>query len=725
MPQRISQKVVNTFVKGLITEAGELTFPENASVDELNCLLQRDGSRRRRLSAERETDFVDSSFTASTTFVFHTGVWKNVAGQAGFDLLVVQNGSTLFFYDTAQEPYSAGERSFSVNLTAFEHAGSAGAGTEYMDIASINGDLVVVSPAIDPFYIRYDVGSGTITTTAITIRARDFEWAGNSNNYLTPTTIPTITSPTRLYDSANAGWVGTKGAAALNTYLSTNSVYPALTLPWYAGKDSNGDFSVTEWEKVFGGSSLIGNGHYILNFFEGNRLSVSGIAGLTNKPEPTRFQTVAAFSGRIFYAGLTSAKNGGKIFFSKLLENITEVGQCYQQNDPTSEDFSDLLDTDGGVINLPDAMNIQKLYVLGSSLYIFAENGVWRINGVDNVFRATEYAVQRVTSTGIQNARTFVDVEGIPVWWSKHGIHTVAVDSVSGNASDENLSIPTIQEFFDQIDGNAKVNCKGVYDSINKRVLWFYPKNGESVVNKKNRVLTLDIALQAFYPWEVSDEVSDTDYIIGAEYYSGFGSDILDVNVITSTGDNVVTSTGDNVIIQRLSQIALADSSIILMVYNGTTDKMTMGLFKGTDFLDWNSADYTSFAEAGYDFMGDLVLKKTSPYVVVYMRPTEEGYVGSLQAGYNPIRESSLFVSAYWDFRRGSSSAPQQAYRLKYVPVVDPTNLDLWDYPEEVVSTRLKLRGYGRSMRLRFESETGKDFVLLGYGVLQGVNQRF
>jgi len=725
MPQRISQKVVNTFVKGLITEAGELTFPENASVDELNCLLQRDGSRRRRLSAEREIDFVDSTFNVTTTFVFHTAVWRNVAGQAGFDLLVVQNGSTLQFYDTALEPYSAGEKSFSVDLTAFEHAGSAGAGTEHIDIASINGDLVVVSPAINPFYIQYSVGSDSITTTQILLRARDFEWAGDPNVYLTPTTPPTLVSPTRLYDSANAGWVGVKGNAAFSTYLSATGSYPALTLPWYAGKDANGDFSVAEWDRVFGGSSLIGNGHFILNFFEGNRFNVSGIAGLVNKPEPTRFQTVAAFSGRVFYAGLTSAKNGGKIFFSKLLENITEVGQCYQQNDPTSEDFSDLLDTDGGVINLPDAMNIQKLYVLGSSLYIFAENGVWRINGVDNVFRATEYAVQKVTSTGIQNARTFVDVEGIPVWWSKHGIHTVTVDSVSGNASDENLSIPTIQEFFDKIDGNAKDKCKGTYDSINKRVLWFYPKNGESVDNKKNRVLTLDVALQAFYPWEVSDEVADTDYILGAEYYSGFGSDILDVNVVTATGDNVVTSTGDNVIIQRLSQIAQADSSIILMVYNGTTDKMTMGLFKGTDFLDWNSADYTSFAEAGYDFMGDLILKKTSPYIQVYMRPTEEGYTGTLQTGYDPIRESSLFVSAFWDFRRSSSSDPQQAYRLKYVPVVDPTNLDLWDYPEEVVSTRLKLRGYGRSMRVRFESETGKDFVLLGYGVLQGVNQRF
>ena len=44
MPQSLTQRVVNTFVKGLITEAGELTFPPDASVDELNCVLSRDGS---------------------------------------------------------------------------------------------------------------------------------------------------------------------------------------------------------------------------------------------------------------------------------------------------------------------------------------------------------------------------------------------------------------------------------------------------------------------------------------------------------------------------------------------------------------------------------------------------------------------------------------------------------------------------------------------------------
>ena len=427
----------------------------------------------------------------------------------------------------------------------------------------------------------------------------------------------------------------------------------------------------------------------------------------------------------MFYAGLTSAKNGGKILFTKLLDNMTESGRCYQQNDPTAEDISDLLDTDGGVISIPEAMNIQKLYVIGSSLMVFAENGIWRISGVDNVFRATEYSIQKVSSIGINNNKTFIDVEGIPIWWSKYGIHTVAIDQVSGSTSEQNLSIPTIQSFFDAIDGNAKDRCEGVYDYINKRAMWFYPENGEGTRNKKNKVLTLDIALQAFYPWTVEDQATNTNYIVGAQYFTGFGADTYPADVLLSTGADVVTTAGDDVVIEKVSQVSIANSAIVLMVRNGTTGKMTMALFKGTDFLDWGTANYSSYAEAGYDFMGDLVLKKNSPYIQVYLRPTETGWTGTDETGYTPVRESSILISSFWDFRTSASSTAQQGYRLKYTPVVNPSDLSTWDYPEEVMTSRLKVRGHGRSMRFRFESEQGKDFVLLGYGIIQGANQRF
>lgn len=707
MPQRITQKVVNTFVKGLITEAGELTFPEDASIDELNCVLNRDGSRRRRLAVKVEEGGSLSTFTVSTSQVFTTGKWINVGGEAGLEFIVVQTGSFLYFYNTSTEPYSGQQKSFSVNMTSFEHTGSAGAGTAKVQMASINGDLVVVSSEIEPFYITYNKTADTVSTNQIVPKIRDFEWQGDTDTYYVSDTTP---SAERIYDAKNAGW-GQGGGPADYT--------KPLTHPWYSGKDADGNYDAAEWAKVFGGTTLTGNGHFILDFFAKVR------SGLTTEFETTRFKAVAAFAGRVFYAGLTSAENSGRILFSKQLDNISEAGKCYQQNDPTSEYFSDLLATDGGVIVIPEASNIQKLHSFGSSLMVFAENGVWQITGVDNVFRATEYSISRVSEIGINNPQSFVSVEGVPMWWSKDGIHTIAFDQVSGKGQEQNLSIGTIQSYIDAIDGNAKDNCHGVYDRTNKRIHWFFPNNSESLANKKNRVLTLDITLQAFYPWTVADSTSNTNYILGAEYVNSFGSDFIDLDVVTFSGDDVVTVAGDDVVVNQLSQLSQANANIVLLTLDRATSKMTMGLFSGTDFLDWGNANYSSYAEAGYDFMGDLVLKKNAPYVQVYLRPTEEGFTGSDATGYTPIRESSLLVSSYWDFRKTTSSNPQQAYRLKYMPIVDAGELASWNYPEEIVTTRLKMRGHGRSMRLRFESEQGKDFVLLGFGVIHATNSRF
>jgi hypothetical protein len=708
MPQSQSQKTINTFIKGLITEAGELTFPPDASVDELNCDLRRDGSRRRRKGAIAEDNSVLSTFTVATTDLVHTGTWLNVGGQAGLEYLVIQTGATLRFYNKASAPYSGNQLTQTVNLATYEVAGSVGAANVKCQFASLKGALIVASPAIETIYIERDNITEVLSVNLISFKIRDFEWQGDKTEYTTSTGSP---SAARIYDTQNAGWVGTKGAAALAAYGS----YPPLTLPWYAGKDASGDFSVTEWEKIYSGSSLIGNGHFILDFFNKVR------SGLSTEIETSKFKSVASFAGRVFYAGLESSKNSGTILFSRQIDSLDDLGNCFQVNDPTSEDLSDLLDTDGGRIVIPDAVNIKYLYAYGANLYIFADNGVWSINGVDNVFRATEYSIQSISSVGILSAETFVEAEGVPFWWSKFGIHALTFDQVSGLAKEENISVGTIQTFWDDISQDSKSRVTALYDRINKEIYWAYPEDGETNVNKFNKFLILDTVLQAFYPWTVSDEATNTDYIMGFSFYSGFGSDQLILDVVSGADD--VISNSDDVISTQYTDYITGDPAIVLLIRDGATGKVTMGTFSSNTYLDWGTTNYSSYAEAGYDFKGDLFYQKTSPYVITYMRTTETGWTGDEIAGYEPINPSSLFVSSFWDFKSTPSSVAQQAYRFKTMPVVG--DLNTWDYPSSVISTRLKLRGKGRSTRLRFESEQGKDFILLGYGVIDARNQRY
>ena len=194
----------------------------------------------------------------------------------------------------------------------------------------------------------------------------------------------------------------------------------------------------------------------------------------------------------MFYAGIAASEHTGTVLFSKVVDNNNDLGKCYQQNDPTAEYLSDLLATDGGYISIPDAINIQRLYAYQSSLFVFAENGVWAITGVDGVFSASSYGINRVSSVGILNPESFVEAEGIPFWWSRFGIHTLTTDPTSGQGKEQNLTISTIQTRWDSITTEQKSKVTAIYDSISKKIYWSYPNAGETVASKLNNFLKVD-----------------------------------------------------------------------------------------------------------------------------------------------------------------------------------------------------------------------------------------
>lgn len=726
MPRQVAQEAFTTFVGGLNTEAGKLTFPKDASVDELNCLLERSGSRRRRLGIEYESSYSLSSDTYGSGAFSQIFIWENVGGQAGKQFIVVQIGSILRFYDNSSLPLSEQEVNttlssstlYTVDLSTYAVSGGSPS-TEPVDAVSVNGALVVVGPSINPFYIERDITDGSFTETQITFRIRDYEWLGDRSSYDEQVSTTSL-SNARKYDTYNCGWEGgDKDVAtnALTTYEASESAYPPLTHPWFSGKNSSGDFSVSEFQKVYAGTSRLTNGHFIYNLFDIDRESKSSITGVTNYTETSRFTTVEGYAGRVFYSGMSSSKNSSKIFFSQVLEDMAaQIGELLQINDPTSEYLSDLLDTDGGFLAIPEAQNIKKLHVFGPRLLVFAENGVWSISGVDDVFRATEYSVSKISEIGLDNVGSFISAGGRPYWWSFNGIHTLIV-SEQGVLEERNLSQNTIQTMWNEITPTQRDNISATYDSLNSKLFWFYPSKDETVSNKYNEVLIYDEVLNAFYPWRISDKSADTPYVIGAIYIKNAGQGLVSHNVVDSLGNQVIDSLGNNVVAFIEGRTDTGTSDVKLLAYD-PSGSITFAEFSNTEFYDWGTEDYSSYAEAGFNFQGDMISFKTSPYIIVYLERTETGWTGDEINGYEPVRPSSCLVSSYIDFKDTPSSNPQQAYRYKYPLVVDETSLTSFDYPQEVVATRLKLRGRGRSYRLRFESEAGKDFNLLGWEVV-------
>lgn len=741
MAQQRAEAVQGTFIKGLITERSELTFPEDASTDELNCDLLKTGARRRRLGLEQESGGVLSTEAFSTAnTVFSVNRWMNVAEQEGIEFVVVQMGSSLWFYQQGTTALS-GNRvdttltsgvEYSIDLSAYQRPDAVSAGSVPVQCTSIKGALVVASPELNTFYVTRNTTTGAFTVSEISFRVRDFDWQGDITTYddISPmgSFFPGIG---RIYDTKNAGWsdgANNIGDNALSTYRSAKSNrYPPLTHPWYSGKNSSGNFSVSEWEKIYTGSTLIVNGHYVVDLYSRNRNAVSDIAGTElNTTEDARFSTVAGYAGRVFYAGMRDSTddNGTKVFFSQLLEQgYTKIGDCFQQNDPTSEELSDLLDTDGGFVSIPEAHNIKKLHTFGPDLYVFAENGVWKIGGVDDVFRATEYSVSKVSEDGIVTPNSFVSAAGRPYWWGNGGIYTLAADPNTGLTGAQNMSVSTIQTFWDRVGATERSRVQGSYDDVTRRVFWAYPSSGEPNENKLNEILVWDEVLGSFFPWKIADQQANTSYMVGLAFSNGTGSTTITYNVVDSLGNQVVNSLGDNVIVQREGQSL--SSALLKVLYRDSTGAVSFAEFSNVEFADWGDADYLSFAETAYNWLGSALSKKTAPYVLSIMKTTETGWIANDAGdGYDSIRPSGLLLSTKWDFRKTAGGATQQCYRLKYPVNVDISDLSDWNYPETVVQSRLKVRGRGRSMVLRWESETGKDFHLLGYAILAGSNAR-
>lgn len=102
MPKQSTKGEFNSFVKGLITEASPLNFPKDASLEEENFELNRDGSRQRRkgmalepLSAFKATPLALTDFNTAAPVTYK---WTEAGGVPTQNFAVVQAGNTLYFF---------------------------------------------------------------------------------------------------------------------------------------------------------------------------------------------------------------------------------------------------------------------------------------------------------------------------------------------------------------------------------------------------------------------------------------------------------------------------------------------------------------------------------------------------------------------------------------------------------------------------------------------------
>lgn len=387
------------------------------------------------------------------------------------------------------------------------------------------------------------------------------------------------------------------------------------------------------------------------------------ITAETNRPN-----CVAFFAGRVFYGGTSAHDFNDKIYFSKIIEQPSDYGRCYQTNDPTAESLSDLLPSDGGVISIPDMGNLVKMVVIGSELVLFASNGIWKISGSEGIgFRANDYSVTKVSAVPTTSPTSFVLVDGAPLFWNNDGIYAFGSEGVQA------ISDKTIKTWFEALPTNAKSNAKGVYNPLKRIVYWVYRSTASTTTEtayQYDRVLCFNTLTGAFYPWSIS---------------TGTGYPTVNGVVVTAYTGSVGSTT--KFLTTRLT--------------SGSTYTVTFSEERDTTYVDWETPntgiDYSSYFITGFKVPGEGLRQQFGNYINVFC---------------NTATNSSVKLRARWDYANSSASGEWSTEQEVYVSRTF----------RDTLRRRVKLRGRGIACQLAFRSSSGKPFSIVGWSMLETVN---
>lgn len=694
MPRQLAVEVENNFSGGLNTQATGLNFPPNACTDTLNCIHHELGYIKRRPGFDFEDNYELKTINRSG-FAVSNFFWRNVSGDGTVNLKVLQVGSTLYFYLPTSEGFSAGALVTTVDLTDFSPSGAPSPATSECQYASGLGHLFVTHPNLDPFRISYDPDTETATAVAITVKIRDTEGIDDG---LDVDERPTAATNAHKYNLYNQGWYASTYYAQWD---AGRSDFPSNADTWWLFKNFDDAFDLTTVSSVLydRGTTQSARGHYILEAFNQDRSDVSGITSIDVVSSGHERPSVCAFySGRVWYAGVGYRGFESKVYFSQILLNIEDAGNCYSREDPSSENFDQLQADDGGWLTISGIGLIYKLVPMGSSLIVFGSNGIFQITGSTGIgFTALDYSVNYVSSVKCLSPTSFVDVEGASSFWTVEGVYIIAPGQ-NNTVQVQSLSDQKIKEYYLDIPLNCKRFARGAYDPRSHTIQWLFRDTEPSTLTETysfTHILNFNTIAGGFYPWTFPDSDVTVNGIFLSE---GFGADPEVLDVVQGVDDIVVGA--DQVIITSFGNLILDFSNKFIVSYpDSGSYKFTFADYANQDFLDWLSYD-----DEGED--------AEATFTVGYKIPTQGAKRFNptylyLFSDLRDIDETDFYFQSVWNFSNsGNSGKESSRQRITHTS----GNFD-------IVRNRLKVRGSGYVVQYRYTSIPGKPFNILGWTI--------
>ena len=308
------------------------------------------------------------------------------------------------------------------------------------------------------------------------------------------------------------------------------------------------------------------------------------ISLLPSATEPKTITDITYMPGRLFYL------INDTVFFSQI---IKESGQgfdkCYQDADPTSEEISDVIPTDGGYVKLNNLGEGRCIESFNRGVLIFGDNIVYGlISPLEKNFTATEYDILELSRAGIIGPRSAVSTDNMIYYWSPLGIFRIGINPQTGSSMiAECITHTTIQEWYDKISNKAKETCNGCFDYVNNRIYWYYSDIDEDEGDLKlNRCLVYDLTYNAFMPFKIEGDA--------------FIADVFKTNNSYEINPTLyVRVNGNRVVADEQPVIAVEEDEDFK---RWTAVQHIIADEEGNvSFGDYNSREYKDFDKYGYD----------------------------------------------------------------------------------------------------------------------------
>ena len=364
-----------------------------------------------------------------------------------------------------------------------------------------------------------------------------------AEDYLPIDEAPEKMSYAHLYNLMNQGWTIQQIADFYSNSGLTPKVFPANNLAQQYLKDTKTEaFKPQKIINMTFGNTPAARGHYRLDFFDQKRNTTAGLtaamatlAGRLNKtvaeiidttipsdntgdnpgthpakqvpdvkPRRDYVADICAYAGRIFYLC------GDVLLYSQIIsEDIENANKCYTDADPTSEEMSDVVETDGGLISLPDIGDGVRLAQFGPYLFVFGTRGNVVITGTaNNIFTATAYSAGSLNSVPTQAPDSFVNTEFGVFYWGTTGINVLG--SGESGLAVQDISTDRILTWFGKLSNTQHKYCKGVYSSSKKKIYWFYPSD-DNQPRRLDCCLVYDIKRGSFAPQKIASDIITND----------------------------------------------------------------------------------------------------------------------------------------------------------------------------------------------------------------------